>query len=291
MKTNEPAFFGQIKKHISVFYASVSTALFFSLAAVLPFFKNTLAKVTGVKDFSEHINAQASAHNVDIGTRVGQYYLMIVLAVVLFAVIGFGLFQLLKHKYLDAQGKRGFAFIRNIALLGSVSLVVTVLLNYTLTAFVLVIAVFLIPIFIGLLFVLRDQNAKRNFDMLVLSLSLSIIMTVFIGTMLLKMGLSRDLFLLAVVAAAGVISVIFLLVITITGLVKNPDRVILAAVPFLFTGLVQSFCLEGLNVINKRFNIVLNIQYPMYAGIILVAFCAIFYYPKQTQENQNIVNI
>ncbi len=275
MKTNELVFFSQIRKNTTAFFTSVCTALFFSLALVLPIFKNTLSNVTGVSDFSEHINSQASAHNVDIGARVNQYYLMILLAVVLFAAIGFGLFQILKNKKIEAQGKTGFHFVRNISLLGAVSLIVTLLLNYKLEEFALAIAVFIIPVFIGLLFILRDHYAKRNFDMLVLSLSLSVIMTVFIGTMLQKLGLSSDLYILAVAVMAGAVSLVLYLLFQ-SRLVKNPDRVILAAIPFLLTALAQSLCLEGLNIINKRFNIVLNIQYPMYAAIVLISIVLYF---------------
>jgi len=268
-------FFDKIRKTPKAFYTSISAALFFSLAIILPRLKNSLYKVTGISDFSEHINAQASAHNIDVGARISGYYFYFLAALILFTIIGLFLFHFLKNKRVDGQGDKGFAFVKNVGFIGSASLLVTLMLNYSFVEFLLVIAVFAIPLVMGIFFIWLDKNTHRNFDMMIFSFALSLIVAVFFGSMLTMINLGETLFLLGVIAITGFSAFVFF-ILTQSKLIKNQDRVILAAIPFLFTGIAQSFCLEGLNIVNKRFNIVLNIQYIIYVGFILLSIVLFF---------------
>jgi|GEM_PF-3210616 len=280
----------QIKEKKTEFSTSVFSACFFGLAVVIPFFKNTLSSFPKIGDYSEHINSQASAHNLEIGTRVSSYYLYMLLAVVISAVLTVLIFALIKNRREGKQSKKAFGFVSGVSLIGAFSVLTSALLNYTFTDLFVVIAVFAVPVLFGFLFIIRAKNENKDFDMILYSISLSIVFVIFAGTILFRIGLSGSIFVFGAVALGVIFGLALFLITQTKFFAKNKNRFIIASIPLLFSSILQCIGLEMLNIINKRFNRAFNIGHEMYY-LIIAASIVLFFVLFFTVKNKGKKNL
>jgi len=180
-----------IKKHLQVFNATIIAGVFFGTSAMAFFLKNSLSVFIPIKDFSQHIVSQASAHDLDIGARISSYYIYIIVTVLISLSIGFLLFKILKGKNTDT--KKPMNFLRNISTIAVLSVLVSLLLNYESTDLLFVVMIFAIPIILTLIYIFLDNNRYRDFDMIFYSISLSLILGMFIKVNLSRIGIGGTL--------------------------------------------------------------------------------------------------
>ena len=276
-----------IAKNTHIFFACVFSAGFFALSAVLPIFKNTLSKAYAIVDFSNHVISQSTLNNSDITIRIRWYYLMI-LAVLVVTALGalalFSAFRLLKR---SEENKKAVRFIKHTAMLGSVSMIASLLAAYSAPEMLTVAAVFAVPLVLAYLYIIFEKNQYRDYDLLFLSLALTVPITVFAGTFLNKLNLSGNVLLAAQLALGGGTALLLFLLFQ-SRISKQKNKIIIATIPLLFSPVLQMIGLEALNIVNKRFNIVLNIQYEMYLIIFLAAvLLGIFLWIKTKKTKQS----
>ncbi len=282
-----------IEKNTNIFFACVFSAGFFGLSAVLPVFKNTLSRAYPITDFSDHVISQSTLSNSDIGLRIRWYFLMI-LAVLAATLIGalllFMLFRSLKR---TEENKKAILFIKHTAMLGSISLIAALLAAYSGPDMLSVTAVFAVPLILAFLYIGFEKDLYRDYDLLFLSLALTVPLAVFAGTFLMKLSLNGTSLLAAQLALGGGIALVLFLLFQ-TKLSKQKNKIIIAGLPLLFAPILQMVGLEVLNIINKRFNVVLNIQYEMYVGIMTAAVLLgvlLWVKTKKTKQGSKIYNL
>ncbi len=259
-----------VSAHTNIFFACVFSAGFLGLAGILPFFKNTLTKAYPITDFSEHVISQSTLNNSDISVRIQRYYLLILAVFVITAVGALILFRIFKTLKRTEENKRTIFFIKHTAMLGIVSLIAGLLAAYTAAEMLVLAVVFAVPMFLAYLYIALEKDQYRDYDLLFLSLALTVPLTAFAGTFLMKLSLSDTVMPFALLGLGGGIALVLFLLFQ-TRLSKQKNKIIIATIPLMFTAVLQMAGLEALNIINKRFNVVLNIQYEMYLVIMLAA--------------------
>lgn len=280
-----------IKNNRKAFDLSMVIGVFFGMSAMIYFIKNSLAAFIEIDDFSSHVLSQASAHNLDIASRISGYYRYIFLAIFISSIIGIILFNILKNKF--EYEKKAYKFLYNISIIGILSVMVSLLLNYEAIQLIFVIIIFMVPILLTLIYLLFEKNRYRDFDMIFFSVSMALVLATFIKVNLDKIGFVGMIGTLLYIAFICFFSLaIFLL--SQTRLSKYKGKITFASIPLLFSGIVQCFMLEGLNVINLTKNITLDISFYMYWAIIIaciVLFSIIFIFSKKANAKELIYKL
>ncbi|MEX1307050.1 MAG: hypothetical protein AB1Z19_00825, partial [Eubacteriales bacterium] len=198
------------------------------------------------------------------------YYLMIFAVLVITAVGALALFMAFRGLRRSEENKKAIKFIKHTAMLGSVSLIAALLAAYSAPEMLTVAAVFAVPLVLAYLYIIFEKNQHRDYDLLFLGLAVTVPLMVFAGTFLAKLALSGTVLLAVRLGLAGGTALLLFLIFQ-TRLSKQKNKIIIAFIPLLFTPILQMAGLEALNIINKRFNVALNIQYEMYLAIMLAA--------------------
>lgn len=281
--------------------AVISSSIFFALSLAFPIYNSFLKYKPGINDFSNHIMSAASASNLDIGARINSYLFLIsgllVVIIVIFSILYF-LFN--KYDTAEIDNNKITAFIRDTALIGIASIIASVLTTNTDFAVYLIV----VALLLGWTFLLQKNN-KNDFDMLIWSLITSApfalfsfilfkryeIFTKIFERFILKQTessfiynaiyswLSISYILIAVLIwAVFAFAIYFIQYKVLNKFHSNINKhnvyksaLIISAIPFLFTGILQSFSLEILNIINKNYNIVFGRPRLLFAIIMLSA--------------------
>jgi hypothetical protein len=281
----------ELKKKRKIFVASMLAGLFVALSMMVYFIKNSLTVFIPIRDFSGHIISQASAHNVDIDARISTYYNYIALFFLAFFVLGLLFYSLLKNRADTSQ--KQVSFLSNIALLATVSVACSLLLNYEFSQILFVIFAFALPIVLTIEYIYIAKNNNRDFDMMFYSISIALVLSVFLKVALDKMGFSGIIGVFAYITITSLFAIIIFFI-TQTKLIRYKDKIIIASIPILFSGIVQCIALEVINIINVRANIVINRSFEIYAGIIaisIILFVVLFVFSKKTGNTKLIYKL
>ena len=129
-----------------------------------------------ITDFSDHIMSAATASNLDIGKLISQYYLLIIMLVLISTALFFALNYLFYRLGVNEADGRELKFIKDASLIGIAAIICTILISGTGTSLLyIVFAVIMTWIFIA---VRKKWLKSLNYVMLEWSMLLSLPLTV-----------------------------------------------------------------------------------------------------------------
>ncbi|RRJ62203.1 hypothetical protein EHV15_04000 [Paenibacillus oralis] len=289
----------------------VASSILMSLLLMLPILKNVLIYSPSIKDFSEHVMSSATSFNLDIGNRIKSYYL--VFFGIVFIFFGFFIsFYKLFYK-ISNNNDEFFIYIKNLSFIGIAGIISSFLSSFDLAIYFVGGAVFLSLVF----FKTSKSKNLNNSDiaLMIWNILIAIPLTLFIWVILrkyntieiiskkplLKIGLSESIFFILIWFIVTLCIYFFIRVI-IQIITKKfnisidnfKSLVVISSIPVMFTGIIQSICLEIGNILNKRFEIILNKPYLLYLIILMISIIAMLLIfiklaKKERNFNLNIV--
>lgn len=274
-----------------------SSSLFFSLLLVLPMFQKVLNYTPGIHDFSEHSMSWATASNIDIGSRVNSYYLLL-LGVALFTTVLFLIIcRLFDESILHST------LLRDLSLMGIAGVAASILS-----------ATLALPLYIvgGAVFLSWAFNVKKNgqhkkpleFSLILWAMLMAMPVSLVIWVISRRLDIVNYLqnmeFLQELQMQSDILFFIFvwfLISIGLTFLYQVAERFVvtsnnnisadelksvlfISGIPVAATGIVQSILLELFNILNKRFDLVFgkpNLAYILLFVLSLLAMAFIFF--------------
>jgi hypothetical protein len=277
-------------------FSLFSSSIFFTLLLAFPFYDLILVYKPGISNFSNHMISAAAAANIDISTRIASYLIFILgfslLTVIVFALLYF----ICNNRYKDGTDKQAIHFIRDTSLIGIAVVIVSMFtIGKDLAAYFVGVAVLLGWIFI----LLRDD--RKDFDVLIWAILAAVPFALFIAqfskylefipyrfdflTQYLNAEFPQQIpqvvMLTVFMGAWVVISIMFFIILPkfLNSALKSNSKwldnykfiYLICGIPFLFTGIFQSFLLELSNILDKNFALVLGHPYRMYAIVMLAS--------------------
>lgn len=277
-------------------------SLFASLALMLPFLNIIFEYIPKIDDFNNYVVSNASLNDLDVGKRVSLFYKS-------FIGIGFlSAFVFLTINFFTNKGKNitkeTALFLKNISLIGIVSVMCGLLMS---TADFAVYFLLLISFFIVV--EIRFNKVKQDTELI-----LWFIFTCFPFVLWLYVCLKQknffdkipfplkfenlevpvDPFLLVFVALLAFTAFGFYWFVTKkVNLNDNKNRMIYSSLPVIAIPAVISVVMELLNIINLRFDVVLNSGKLIY--FIILLFCIVFsilvcFRRKETSAHIDVFN-
>ncbi|WIM39761.1 hypothetical protein PO903_02435 [Paenibacillus sp. PK4536] len=293
-------------KNLAIRAIMLSSA-FLSLIIMLPYINISLSSPVPIKDFSQHIMSWATLNNVDIASRIKDYYQTIFVTVFIFFGLSI-LLYLLFRKYKDqSENAPMFIFIQSCSLIGFFAILGNIL------AFSLDGALY----FLGGIIVLAwialgiSKEHKNQPFILILYFCLGVpfalyfwricksinILTNFISFEKITYDVTIFLILWFVITFIFIAlhKKVVAIVETFTG--KKEEVYLyslsLAAIPVLSTIVFQSIALESYNILNKRFDVVLHSPVALYSFIMVssLIMASIIFWKKLYKSSNRDVQI
>ncbi|MDN4620695.1 hypothetical protein QCD85_21440 [Paenibacillus sp. PsM32] len=266
----------KLKNHKQLTINLVIMSCFFSLLLGMLVLEYILSYSPPLTDFSNHVMSMASASNVDIKKRIDLYYLVVFGFVIVFLFVFLLLFRLCSNKMLLLT-KEHFNFLNNVSLIGIASVGANFLtegLDFAVYILAGVLLLFCISI--------NDKTSflkERLIYLNVYSMCLSIPVGLYFWSifrdavifkeisqwdLILKLGINSSVVLFIVIWFIVAVFIIFWsqkrlmneVTPQINTLEVKEKQMIVAAMPILFSPIIQSLLLEVNNTINVRWNLV-----------------------------------
>ncbi len=264
-------------------------SLFICFSLLSPFINILFEIKPQVSNFSQHIISNASVNNLDVSKRVSLFYKTII---ALFILTGI-LFLFLKKQTSNVITVNKLATpIYSISIIGLLTIFSGILLFQTDTA------VFFILVNLLFLFI-EIRNNKNNTILIALwpvliSFPFALFCYTFIKNKNFFEIIPLDFKLQGYVLSIDIQSLVFVLLLFVFSVVLyfirnkilnkiESTKLILASFPIVFIPVFASFLLESLNILNVRFNVIINHQFLFFGLIILIALL-LFYYLLNTKK-------
>lgn len=277
--------------------AFLALSFFIGLSLFSPFINILFEIKPQVSNFNQHIISNASINNLDVAKRVSLFYKTLLGLFLLSGIV----FVFLKK--ITSQNKTENKLTKHIfslSILGVLTFFSGILLYQTDTA--------IFFILVSLLFLFNEIRVDKSNNVItalwpvLISFPFALSFYTFIKSNNFFEKIPLEFKLKGYVLSIDIQSFVFIILLfgfaVLAYFIKNQilnkkdaKKLLLASLPIVFVPTIISFLLEGLNIINIRFNVVYNHPFLIFTILILVAL-GLFYFLLNAKKdfNANAIN-
>ncbi|MFM9328689.1 hypothetical protein [Paenibacillus mesotrionivorans] len=248
------------------YFRAFSLCIFFTLLISSFFTKFFLNNSNStIKNFSKHIMSNATFENINISSKIANFYILFLCVILLNFMLFFIINKMMNKDLLeDYKQYNDFAIIGIASIIGS----------YFSSTSSLETAPLIIAVVIIIRFLIRKQLQTAG--------------TTYYWVIFISFPLAT--YLSVILSISFILIYFFVCLALIIGLrfISDQKVLITASIPLLFTSIFQSIMLEVYNIINIRADIVLDIPVINYSIIMILAMAASFFRYKKQKNKQEI---